>query len=87
LGHVVNGGKHPVETAFRPRIALQNLGDCLLDGMLWQRFSAILCDAVQRRLRRKPITSGLLIKVSTSQLQFAQRLSEDRKLIAGLDAG
>jgi hypothetical protein len=87
LSQVVEGGKHPVEAAFRPRISLQNLGDGLVDGVFGQGFGAILGCAVHIRLSREPIPAGLLIKVSRAQLQLTQRLPENGKLIAGLDAG
>ena len=69
------------------RVIAKHLGDGHLDFMIRNRLRAVVGQAVERRLGRKPITASLFVEIGRPLGQLAQRFPEDRKLVARLGTG
>ena len=59
----------------------------VVDIVVGERPGSILGEPVQGRLGREPVAAGFLIKERRPFGQLAQRLAENRQLVAGLRAG
>jgi hypothetical protein len=70
-----------VKRPLGPRILGQQLADRAVHLMLGHRLGTIIRQAIERGLRREPVSSGLLIEICRALREFVDGFDECRELV------